>query len=378
MSALDLLIVGPASRDTGGVAQFLTEQQRHLPAAVDVTVHDDGTTDRAFGDRPVRALADGVRAVAGLRDLAPPDVVHIHSSHGLSFYRAAAYVGHAKAVWDARVVLHVHGSSFDEFVTEANAPVERIQSAVFDATDAVIVLSSYWRDVLAERVAAEKLAVVPNGVDPSAYAPRETATDRAAVSRDCGEPVPADAPTVAFVSNHVPRKGIGELVTALDRLYERDGPEFEAVIAGDGPLSDRAADLAARREPVTYRGYVSESEKRDLLRDADVYALPSHAEGLPIGLLEGMAADNAVVTTDVGAIPEVVDDAGGRIVDPGDVAELTDTLETLLADPESVREMGTHNRRLVEQRYAWDAVVERLMAIYESVTADDPVATTGH
>ncbi|WP_121823387.1 glycosyltransferase family 4 protein [Halostella salina] len=346
---IDLLVVGPESRATGGVARYVTEQRARLPDDVDPRVYDVGTP-RGEGLRWfLAALLVSLRAAVLFPFRSRPDAVHVHSSHGFAFYRASFYVLFAALVWQRPVVLHIHGSSFDDFVVDASLPVRLLQSAVFDACDRIIVLSAYWRDVLAHRASPEKLVVVPNAVDADEYRPEFDAD-----------------PHVVFVSNHVERKGIGELADAVDDLKRDGAPEFRVSIAGDGPLSDRAEDLAARHDGVDYLGYVSETEKRELIDSASIYALPTHGEGLPIALLEGMAGGNAVVTTGVGSIPEVVGETNGLLVDPGDSDDLADAIGELVANPERAAAMGRTNREAVRERYSWPAAVDRLTETYRA------------
>ena len=214
----------------------------------------------------------------------------------------------------------------------------------------MVVLSEYWREVLSERVSDEKMVILPNAVDPDEYDPEYGARP----------------PHVAFVSNHLERKGIRELTSALDDLFA-EGLDFRATIAGSGPLSGLAEDLDAERERVSYVGYVSEAEKRDLLSRASIYALPTYAEGLPIGLLEGMAGGNAVVTTRVAAIPDVVEPESGELIDPGDEDALRAALRRLVEDPEAVAEGGRRNRELIESTYSWRRTAERLATLYEDL-----------
>jgi len=352
-----VLLVGPSGRDTGGIARYLTEQRRRLPDEFDVRVHDNGVRSRD-GDGALAAAALAVlatlRAWVGFPFRRRPDVVHVHTSDGVAFYRASWFVVVAAVIWGRPVVVHVHGSSFDEFVASASPLAAGAQWLTFGLADRVVSLSEHWREVLSARVADSKLVVVPNAVDPDEYDP------------DYG----ADPPAAVFVSNHVERKGIREFVAALDRLGETepfDEADARVEIAGSGPLADLAADLADRAPNVTYRGYVSESEKRAMIESASLYVLPTYAEGLPIALLEGMAGGNAVLTTDVDAIPEVVDDDSGWVVEPGDVDGLTAALEDWTADPGAAAAMGRHNRAIVEERYTWPVVVDRLTDVYRSL-----------
>ena len=357
MDEIDLCIVGPAGRDTGGVARYIAEQQQALPDRVASRVYDVATPpDAGLAASMLFALAAVVRFP--FRDR--PDVVHVHTSHYRSFYLSAAYVFLAATLWRRPVVTHVHGSSFDEFVATDSPALAGLQAAVFEASDRVVVLSEYWADALAHRVDERKLLVLPNAIDPDGYAPQ----------------FDVDPPHLAFVSNHIERKGIRELTTAVDALLD-DGHDFEVTIAGSGPLSWLAEDLAAAHEQVTYAGYVSEETKRDLLSRASIYALPTYAEGLPIALLEGMAGGDAVVSTRAGSIPDVIGTENGELVTAGDVDELRGALKRLITDPDRTEAVGRRNRRLVEEHYSWDRAAERLTALYDVLCNDSTDGSSG-
>jgi glycosyltransferase involved in cell wall biosynthesis len=197
--------------------------------------------------------------------------------------------------------------------------------------------------------------VIPNAISPDDYDPSYNVSP----------------PVVTFVSNHIERKGIIEFAEAVETLLE-DGsvPEFEVRIAGSGPLSDRAETLAHRYDSVTYLGYVSEAEKRHLLGTSSIFVLPTAAEGLPIAVLEGMAGGNAIVSTRVGSIPDVLTEDHGILIEVGDVEGLAETLAALLREPAVVRRMGRACRRLVETEYSWLAVREHLLSLYRDVGDD--------
>jgi glycosyltransferase involved in cell wall biosynthesis len=256
----------------------------------------------------------------------PADLVHVHTSHRFSFYRASFYVLFAAWVWRRPVILHIHGSSFDEFVETNDVVVRWLQSTVFEASDSIIVLSEYWQEVLASQVPEEKISILPNAVDPDEYTPMFGV-----------EPL-----HLVFVSNLIERKGVPELIEAIDALEHRSS-EFRVTIAGKGPLVDTVEELAARHENVEYLGYVSEVKKRELLESSSVFILPTHAEGLPIAMLEGMAGGNAVVSTTVGSIPEVIHDENGILIEPGDATQLADAIESLVKNVEGTREMARRN-----------------------------------
>ena len=356
----ELLVVGPAAYrtgETGGMARYIAEQRRHLADRVTLDVVDTAVRTPERPTEYLRALLAILAGWAGFLRRPRPDIVHVHTSHQFSFYISTPYVLVASLLWSRPVILHVHGSSFDTFIADASPIVAALQRRVFEACRATIALSEGWRDILAQRVSTDRIVVVPNAVDPFEYAPART----------------RGRPHLVFVSNHIERKGIGDVTEAIDRL-QSNGIEFRATIAGSGPLSQHAEAVAAAHDAVDYRGYVSETEKRTLLNKGSVYVLPTRAEGLPIAVLEAMAGGNAIVSTDVGAIGSIVDRENGALVPPGDVDALTVTLERLLSDPSAAARMGRVSRRRIEEGYAWSDVTEQLLSLYATALTDDATA----
>lgn len=346
MRATDIMLVGPAGKPTGGIAQYIGEQRQRLGDDVSVRVYDVAVDDT---DSPSAFLFGALHAVWQALCFPfrrPPDVLHVHSSHWYSFFQSSLYVLFASVVWDVPVILHIHGSSFDSFVQSDSRLLRWYQSLVFDHCSSVIVLSEYWQDVIGPRVGEGKTTVLPNAVDPDEYEPKYGARP----------------PHVVFVSNHIERKGIREFTEAVEELLSR-GEDCRVTIAGSGPLSHLSETLAERHPEVTYEGYVSEERKRELLSEGSVFVLPTHAENLPIALLEAMAGGNALISTTVGAIPSLID-GNGVLVSPGDADSLVASLSDLVNDPERVDEMGKRSRAQVEREYSWPVTVERLEELY--------------
>ena len=344
---LDLLIVGTLGG--GGIHHYVEEQAERLPDHLSVSVYD--MVADPTGSGPIWFLSSLLRSLWAILKFpfrSPPDVVHVHTSHRFSFYRASFYALFAAYVWQRPVLLHVHGSSFDDFAETDDVGVRWLQSTVFGAVDRIVVLSEYWRDVLSQTVSEDKIQVLPNAVDPTDYNPD----------------FERDLPHIVFVSNLIGRKGVLELIEAIETLENRDAT-YRATIAGKGTLADAVEELASKYDTVDYVGYVSESRKRELLDSGSVFVLPTYAEGLPIAMLEGMAGGNAIVSTAVGSIPEVIDEMeNGILVEPGDPVALADALERLVTAPEKTEEMARRNRSLIEEEYAWDRSTEELERMY--------------
>lgn len=347
MDTINLLIIGP-NRYVGGIQQYIDKQSEHLKKKFDVGIYDvEAPEIEGMLRWPLALLAtafDMLRFPFRQR----PQIVHIHTAHSRSFYRSAFYVLFAAHIWHVPVVLHIHGSSFDKFVSTDSRLSRFIQDRVYEASDEVIVLSEYWRDTLRQYVDEEKLVVIPNAVNVGDYSPVYD----------------VDPPKVVFISHLIERKGIKDFVNVVEELFKHD-LEFEVDIAGSGPLSEMVEQFAEEHSAVSYHGYVSEEQKRELLNQGSIYVLPTYAEGLPIAILEAMAGGTAILSTRVGSIPEVINDENGRLVSPKDTDDLQAELRALLESPEEVQLMSQRNRKLVEDQYSWSGIVDELVDRYK-------------
>ena len=180
-----------------------------------------------------------------------------------------------------------------------------------------------------------KLPIVHCGIEPERYA------------ASTGSP---KAPRLLFVGRLAAVKGLPILFEALPYVLERH-PEAQVVLIGDGP--DRAALEARARaaglaDRITFAGYKSQAEVAEALGETDVFVLPSFAEGLPVVLMEALAAEVPVVTTRIAGVAELVEHGkSGLLVPPGNVAELGRALDCLLADPKQRKAMGKAGRARV-------------------------------
>jgi colanic acid/amylovoran biosynthesis glycosyltransferase len=158
---------------------------------------------------------------------------------------------------------------------------------------------------------------------------------------------------VLFVGRLVPEKGVPLLVSAMEQLVAR-GLDVEAVVVGEGPLRVLENGLAERglADVVRFVGAIGQDELPEWYAWADVFCLPSFAEGLPVVLMEALLQGLAVVTTPIAGIPElVVDDRTGVLVPPGRVAPLADAIAGLAADPQRRYRLGDAGRDAVVREF---------------------------
>jgi glycosyltransferase involved in cell wall biosynthesis len=203
-------------------------------------------------------------------------------------------------------------------------------------------------------VPRRRVEVVHNGVDPRPFDPSR-ATAR-----------PGAPKVVLCVARLDGQKGLGDLVSAAALV---EGAEFR--IAGEGPERPRIEEqirrlgLGSRVRLLGFRRDIPE-----LLHDSDVFVLPSHYEGLPLAVLEAMAAEKPVVATRVPGTSDVVRDGEtGLLTRPSDPPALAAALRDVLADPVRARRMGAAGRDLVLRAFSVDAMVRRVEAAYADALA---------
>jgi glycosyltransferase involved in cell wall biosynthesis len=156
---------------------------------------------------------------------------------------------------------------------------------------------------------------------------------------------------------------------AIALCQERHNLRF--LIVGDGELRaelEQQAGAGGLGDRIVFAG--ARTDIPDVLDAMDIFVMPSLWEGGPITVLEAMAMARPVVATRVGMVPEVIRDGEtGLIVEPGDTAALTKAARCLLDAPNEARSMGRKARETVETGFSPDVMVDRVVAIYRSVTA---------
>ena len=249
------------------------------------------------------------------------------------------------------------------------------------AADAVMVNSmAVATDVRrAERFAGRKIFLVYNGIDFDEKEPRPIADLFTEIAGQRG------LLAVACVANLFSYKGHRDLVEAARIVVEAFPAARFLLVGADrgemGPLRSRIVSHGLE-EHVLLAG--PRADAPAIVAASDLVVLPSHEEGFPNSILEGMAEGKAVVATNVGGIPEAVADGEtGILVPPRDPAALASALIALLGDPERRRRMGEAGRRRVTERFLLRKMVFEIERMYETLlspgetTGGDPVGMPG-
>jgi alpha-maltose-1-phosphate synthase len=375
----------------GGAGVHVTELVAQLRKLCDVDVHCQGSPrPGAFAYQPDTQLRGANPALSTLStDLvmanaaAEATVVHTHTWY-------AGMAGHlASLLYGIPHVLTAHSlEPLRPWKAEQLGGGYRISSWVehtaVNAADAVIAVSSGMReDVLRvyPTVDPNRVHVVRNGIDTEVWYPAgalESSPDESVLA-DLG--VDRSRPIVAFVGRITRQKGVAHLLAAA---HDFD-PDAQLVLCAGAPdtpeiaaeVSTAVAELAGSRTGVFWvREMLPIGKIREILSAATVFVCPSVYEPLGIVNLEAMACGTAVVASDVGGIPEVVDDGvTGSLVhydadDPtGYQARIAKAVNALIADPERAERYGQAGRKRCIAEFSWAQIAQQTLEIYQKVCA---------
>lgn len=330
-------------RTMGGIASVLrVYDESGLLSRFDVRVLETHCDGSATTKLAIHLRALGV--FSGLLARGGVGLLHVHSSSRASFWRKCTFMVPAIAL-RVPVLLHLHSGQFDVFERDLGPVRRRVVRWALDHATVVIVLSPSWRRWVESVSTNQWVEVVPNPVLP---VPPSSTTRNPNVVLALGR-----------LGHH---KGSYLLLEAAARLAGRHRVTLR--MAGDGDLEGVVARAAELGVDVEALGWIGPAERATELRGAGLFALPSYAEGLPMALLEAMAAGLPVVVSSTGGIPDVVTDGvDGFLVAPGDVEGLTDRLGALLDDPELAARMGAAAQERAAD-FSAEAVVPQVEKIY--------------
>ena len=267
----------------------------------------------------------------------------------------AASVGlFVKRVFGFGFSMTVHGP--DEFY---DAPGHYLAQKI-EAADFIFCISSFARSQLMKLSPHEhwnKLFVSPLGVDPEHFAARAE------------RPAP-EVFEILCVGRLTPAKGQHLLIDTVERLGQR-GCKVRLHLVGDGPdeASLRAhAAASAFPHSIVFEGAVNQDRIRSLYEAADLFCLPSFAEGVPVVLMEAMAMEIPCVSTHITGIPELIRDGiDGILVAPADLDGLVEALARLMGDDVLRKWLGRSGRARVLECYDLRRNVERLAALFDEL-----------
>lgn len=284
----------------------------------------------------------------------PPNKVLVHAHDWLVAYAA-------RELRDARkipLVCTIHATEYGRnkgLHNKIQHTIHQIEAELAAEATRIICCSRYMAEEIQQlfQPPATRVKIIPNAVRPIHVTPHSGRSQ-----------------TVLYVGRLVVEKGVQVLLAAFARLSHLY-PEANLIIAGSGPYSQELKSLASElgiADRVQFTGFVSETERNQLLAQSRVAVFPSLYEPFGLVALEAMSAGVPVIVSRTGGLAEIVEDGvTGLCFTPGEVDDLLRCLVAIFQNPDWAKELSQRARAKVEQDYTWDAVAQQTLALYQEV-----------
>ena len=283
------------------------------------------------------------------------NIVHINTAlNPLSIMRDAAFVKMARLA-KRPVLLHLHGGKFlaQDF---DNKFLARVSEKMLKAARIVVVLSELEKEIIKKRLRNLNVKVLENAVHFS-----ETQSQK----RKSGEK------TIIFLGRLHESKGLNEIIQAC-RILINESFDFRFDCFGAGDLKDFfvAEMTEIFGDKFYYGGVISGERKEKALNEADIFLLPSrYGEGLPMAMLEAMAAGCIVVVSEMASIGAVIDDGvNGFSIEPNNTSQLVEKIKSLLSGEQDWESLRRNARETIEKNFNSDDYIKKLEKIYSEIT----------
>jgi glycosyltransferase involved in cell wall biosynthesis len=226
--------------------------------------------------------------------------------------------------------------------------------------DHIIVVSEFTRSMLLRLgISAEKISVIANGVDFQTFHPSDNFEKK-------------DDPCVVIVSRLVPQKRVSHIIMAAKKVVE-EIPSANFYIIGRGKLENKLRSIITQmglNKSVHILGFLSQDDVVRHLQHADVFVSASIQEGFGLAAAEAMACGTPVISYNVPALNEIIDDGeNGVLVEDGNIRKLSQAIITFLKDRKLAKEYGIAAAQKVKEKYDWNKTIDQLMSVYRRAAA---------
>lgn len=348
---MKVLVVGPSpTRSKGGMTTVIQEMLESdiLNNEFDLEMHESYRDGNIF----YRFLFSIYGIIKFLFIYKKFDVFHLHVASNGSTFRKMLYAVLIKK-YNKKIILHVHGGQYLEFYKNLSKKDQvRVKEFLVEA-DYVIALSERWRESFETNFNLKNCVVLQNGVDIEKYEKAKKYPQK--LNRK-----------FLFLGRVIEDKGIFDLIEALYSVVKKYS-DICVYIGGDGDKIKILELIKKYKLENNFKllGWLNEEKKIEALAKVNTFILPSHYEALPMSILEAMACGKVIISTKVGAIPEVViNNENGIIIESRDIQGLANAMEKVLIDIEFVKKCSENNIKKIEENFSMKKMHNEIKKLY--------------
>lgn len=342
---MKVLMVGPDSSSKGGISTVISNFKKYYNNPEIEISYFSTWKEGSIVYRVIYSIIMIFRFLLMLL-FKKPDLIHIHLAQNGSFYRKSIIIIISK-LFNKRVVVHSHASKFDEFYKGQSLFIKRYITLIFNLSDTLVVLGDNWKRFYSE-ITSTSIKIVYNAVP--AYSEMEYNPENN---------------LIVMLGRVGERKGSYDLLKVCYEISSIN-PSLKFELYGDGE-NEKAQQFIDQNKinNVRLMGWIGENDKETLLNKTALHVLPSYHEGMPMSILETMAAGIPNISTDVGEISYVIDDGiTGYLISPGDTLNLKNKILNIMEDEILRVKMSDQARKKIENTFSLKSYFKSWEAIY--------------
>lgn len=282
-----------------------------------------------------------------------PDLVHVHSSFGGSFFRKLPFI-YIASMFKIPIINHIHGSEIANLYINASKKKKQLVERCFDKCSYLVVLSEEWKS---------NLQVIKTKT------PKIVIENYSTIHKECLKRKNHEEKIILFLGFITELKGCFDIPDIVKKVVEQN-PNVKFILAGSGEIEKLQNLIKEKRisQYISFPGWVKKEEKEVLLKNADIFFLPSYTEAMPMSILEAMGYGLPIVSTNVGGIPQLVEEGkNGYITEPGDIMNLSKCLIQIVGDTNECFEMGKRSMEIAETKYSKETHLDKIMRLYKKI-----------
>lgn len=347
---LKVLMLGPDRGVHGGISALVNS---YYEAGLQDRVELKYISTMEEGSKFDKLMIAGFAFVKFMFSLGWCDIVHVNCSSDSSFMRKSYFIRYAKR-HGKKVLLHQHGGDFVNYYNnELDEKKKLYVRDILDMADLMLVLTDRWREFFGTLTDKSKIHVLPNGVLTGGIDPDKTVT--------------GDMNKILFLGRICTEKGIKELVKAVKELHQ-ENDKIRLYMGGIFENPDLIDDVEECSTFVKHIGWISGEEKNRFLDECGILAAPSYFEGFGLSVVEGMLHGCCVVASNVGGIPDIVDnEVNGLLVEPKDAVALKNALERVMKDKDLADKLSGNGKKKALEKYSIEKIVTQLLSYYQAI-----------
>ena len=282
-----------------------------------------------------------------------PIIVQVFTSSFWGFWRSCLYILVAKS-FKVKVIFHLL-NAIDNFWEESSAFSKSLIRLALNKSDLLLVQSNGIKNFV-NSITRTNVIAIYNGIKLREYddSPPKNYLYNGKIK-------------IVFLGALTHNKGVYDLIQASSKIKHKD---ISYIFIGSGDIEKlkRYGKENGVGNQLTFVGEITDNHKEKLLIESDVFVLPSYAEGQPLAILEAMCAGLPIISTNVGSIPEIVEDGkNGFIIEPGNIEKLADKISLLIENKVLAKNISDHNYISARELYNIERVFVELSEVYYSL-----------